>query len=186
MAAEDRINIDIFKVVTRAIATSSDPEKMTQQLTQLLVGTLGIKGCTVFVLNPETEELEVMASFGLSMNYLHKGPVLLKKSVDQTSHEDAIVIPDVSASQRLQYPREALEEGIQGIASIHIKLYGKLVGVLRLYHFEPWDISERDIESLLILAENIGLAMMYTRILNALQAIKEVVAEVHPVWMKTR
>ncbi|MDH4012008.1 MAG: GAF domain-containing protein, partial [Desulfobacterales bacterium] len=65
MVAEDRINMDIYKVVTRAIAASDNLEDMATQLTQLLVGALGIKGSTIFVLNPDTEELEALASFGL-------------------------------------------------------------------------------------------------------------------------
>jgi hypothetical protein len=51
-----------------------------------------------------------------------------------------------------------------------------------LYHHEQWDISEQDIDSLLLLAENIGLAMMYTRLLNALKEVKNTVNEVHSIW----
>jgi hypothetical protein len=48
---------------------------------------------------------------------------------------------------------------------------------LRLYHSEPWDISNRDLDSLQLLADNVGLAMMYTRLLNALQSIKDTIKE---------
>jgi hypothetical protein len=51
-----------------------------------------------------------------------------------------------------------------------------------LYHHAQWDISEQDIDSLLVLAENIGLAMMYTRLLNALKEVKDTVNEVHSIW----
>jgi hypothetical protein len=53
----------------------------------------------------------------------------------------------------------------------------EVIGVLRLYHHEPWDISDRDVDSLLILGENIGLAMMFTRLVNSVQSIKEAVRE---------
>jgi hypothetical protein len=46
---------------------------MSNQLTQILVGALGIMGATIFVLNPELEELEILASSGLSVNYINKG-----------------------------------------------------------------------------------------------------------------
>jgi hypothetical protein len=52
---------------------------------------------------------------------------------------------------------------------------------LRLYHRVPWEIAEKDIDSLLILAQNIGLAMTYTRILNALQAIRSTVNDMLPI-----
>ncbi len=68
MGIEDKIDIDILKVVSRAIAESNNLVVMSNHLTQLLVGTLGIKGCAIFVLNPETKELEALASFGLSID----------------------------------------------------------------------------------------------------------------------
>jgi len=183
MVAEDRINMDIFKVVTRAIAASDNLEDMATQLTQLLVGALGIKGSTIFVLNPATEELEALASFGLSINYMNKGPILVKKSIDHQLRGEPTVIGDVSRSDRLQYPDDAKKEGINAIVSLPIRLHGKLIGVLRLYHYEQWDVSERDLDSLMILSENIGLALMYTRLLQALKSIIETVNEVHPIWL---
>jgi GAF domain-containing protein len=183
MMAEDKIDIEIYKVVTRAIAEAENMENMATQLTQLLAGALGIKGSTIFVFNPDTEELEVLASFGLSVSYLNKGPVLVKKSIDFQLQGEPIVIRDVKQSGRLQYPENAKKEGINAIVSLPIKLHGKVVGVLRLYHYEEWDVSERDLESLMIFAENIGLALMYIRLLNALQSIKETLSEVHPIWL---
>ncbi|MDH3357316.1 MAG: GAF domain-containing protein [Desulfobacteraceae bacterium] len=183
MVAEDRINMDIYKVVTRAIAASDNLEDMATQLTQLLVGALGIKGSTIFVLNPDTEELEALASFGLSINYMNKGPILVKKSLDHQLRGEPIVIRDVTKSDRLQYPEDAQKEGISAIVSLPISLHGKLIGVLRLYHYERWDVSERDLDSLMIFTENIGLALMYTRLLQALKFVKETVDEVHPIWL---
>ncbi len=183
MVAEDRINMDIYKVVTRAIAASDNLEDMATQLTQLLVGALGIKGSTIFVLNPATEELEALASFGLSINYMNKGPILVKKSLDHQLRGEPIVIRDVTISDRLQYPEDAQKEGIKAIVSLPIILHGKLIGVLRLYHYEQWNVSERDLDSLMVFTENIGLALMYIRLLQALKSVKETVEEVHPIWL---
>jgi len=183
MVAEDRINMDIFKVVNRAIAASDNLEDMAIQLNQLLVGALGIKGSTIFVLNPATEELEALASFGLSINYMNKGPILVKKSLDHQLRGEPVVIRDVTKSDRLQYPEDAQKEGINAIVSLPISLHGKLIGVLRLYHYEKWDVSERDLDSLMIFTENIGLALMYTRLLQAFKSVKETVDEVHPIWL---
>jgi transcriptional regulator with GAF, ATPase, and Fis domain len=183
MVAEDRIDIDIYKVVTRSIAASDNLEDMAAQLTHLLVGALGIKGSTIFVLNPDTEELEALASFGLSINYMNKGPVLVNKSLDHQLRGEPVVIRDAATSDRLQYPKDAQKEGIRAIISLPVKLHRKLIGVLRLYHYEKWDISERDLDSLMILTENIGLALMYIRLLQALKSVKETVSEIHPVWL---
>jgi len=183
MAVEDKINIDIFKVVTRAIAESDDLGIMVNYLTQFLAGALDIKGCTIFALNIETKELEVLASFGLSINYLNKGPILSIKSIGAVAKGEPVVISDITKTDRLQYPEEAKKEGIGAIVSIPIIFSGLNIGALRLYHYEPWDISEQDLDSLLLLGENIGLAMTYTRLLNALQAIKDTFDDMHTIWL---
>jgi hypothetical protein len=48
-----------------------------------------------------------------------------------------------------------------------------------LYHYEAWDISPRDLDSLLLLAEIIGLALMYTKLNIALYTIKGVISDLH-------
>jgi hypothetical protein len=92
MGVKEKIDIDVFKVVTRAIAESDNIDVMTNHLIQLLVWVLEIKGGTIFALNPETNELEILASLGLSINYLNKGPVFINKSIG----EELIAIKDIT------------------------------------------------------------------------------------------
>ncbi len=186
MGVDDKINIDIFKVVTRAIAESDDLGMMANHLTQLLVGILDLKGCTIFVLNIDTKELEVLASFGLSINFMSKGPVLSDKSVSFLLKGKPVVITDITTSDLLQYPQETKKEGISAMVSVPIMLYGLNIGVLRLYHHETWDVSEQDLDSLFLLAEHIGLAMTYTRLLNALQSVKDTITDIHTIWLNPK
>ena len=179
----DKIDIDIFKVVTRAISESDSLDIMAAHLTQLLTAALDIKGSSVFVLNPEKDELELLSSFGLSIKYMNKGPLMTAKSIADTFKGEAVIVRDVNNSQHLQYPQDAIDEGIGAIVSLPISFYDRVIGALRLYHKEQWDISEKDIDSLRLLADNIGLAMMYARVLNALRSMKETVDDIHDIWL---
>ena len=179
--ATEKIDIDLFKLVFRAMARSDNLEIMVDHLAQLLVGALGVKGCTVFALGPESGELEVMASFGLSMDYVHKGPLLSDKSIADTFSGRPAVIRDLRDKNLLQYPREAEKEGIKTIVSLPIVFAGNVIGALRLYHQTMWNISDKDVDSLMILAESIGLAMTYTRVLKALKTIKYTVDDIHGI-----
>ena len=183
MSAEEKIDIDLFKVVFRAIAQSDNLEIMANHLTQLLVAALEIKGCTIFALNVELDELEVLASFGLSMDYVEKGPVSSDKSMADTFGGKPFVIRDIKNTDKLQYPQDAAKEGIGAIVSVPINFSEKVIGALRLYHHEVWDVSDRDLDSLSVLSENIGLAMTYTRVLKALKTIRYTVDDIHGIWM---
>ena len=182
MPAEEKIDIDLFKVVFEAMAQSDNLEIMSNHLAQLLVAALEMKGCTIFLINPETDELEVLASFGLSMSYVHKGPIIKKKSIWATIKGEPIVIRDINKTDRLQYPDDARKEGIGAIVSIPIKFYDKVIGDLRLYHHDVWEISERDVDSLSVLARNIGLAMTYTRMLKAVKKIRYTIDDLESLW----
>ena len=69
------------------------------------------------------------------------------------------------------------------IVSLPIKFKGSVIGALRLYHKKVWDLSERDITFLQCLSDQVGLAMTYTRLSNALQIVKEAVSGIHTVWL---
>ena len=186
MSKEINIDIDTFKVVTHAVAQSDNLEIMAGHLAQLLVGMLNIKGCSILVRNVETDELEPLSTFGLSMQYVNKGPILSDRSISQTIKGEPIVISDTGDTDLLQYPKEAQEEGIRAIVSLPIQLYGRVIGELRLYHRDSVKMRQPDIDSLMLLAEIVGLAMTYTRLLNAMRGVKTAVEEIHPVWLGTQ
>ena len=184
MTDNNRIDVGVLKLLFDAITGSNQLETMANRLTQLIVGTLGIKGATIFIVNPEFDALEILASSGLSINYINKGPVLVDKSIKLASNREPIVISDVSKSDRLQYPENAKAEGIESIVSIPITLHGVIVGAMRLYDSAPWEVSEHDMEYLQVLAQNLGITMMYFRLANALLAVKENVDTIHSVWLR--
>ena len=173
MTFENKIGIETFKVVTKAIAHSDNLDLMANHLTQLLVTSLGIKGCAIYILDKETSSLDLLASFGLSMKYITKGPILADKSIAANLNGQPVVVSHILGNDNIQYPRQAEEEGISAIISLPIIFLEENLGALRLYHGERWNISDQDLDSLELLAETTGLAMTYTRLMNALCAAYE-------------
>ena len=57
-------------------------EESGPMLAKILNKRYDFKTSVLFAINPETEELEVLASCGLSMSYVHKGPILKDKSIN--------------------------------------------------------------------------------------------------------
>lgn len=177
MKADQKISIDTFKIVTRAVAESKSLEVMAEHLCQLLVAALEIKGCTIFVMNPSTTELEILGSFGLSAEFLSKGPVLSDTNIKVVFDGKPMIVPDANQDERLQYPLQTQKEGISAVLSIPIIFLSQTIGFLRLYHSQKWNPSEKDIDSLLVLAEVIGLALRYTVLLNAARSFEEILRD---------
>lgn len=183
MAEQNKISRDTYRFFVQTITEAHDLEFMANHLTQALVGAMGIKGATLFIINPDLEELEILASAGLSVNYVNKGPLLVDKSIRLGANREPVIISDVEKSDRLQYPEKALEEGVRAIVSQPVEMRGKLIGALRLYHSEKWEITESDMQYMEVLAATVGLALMYFRVSNAVQNVKDTVDDIHPIWL---
>ncbi|MBF0203959.1 MAG: GAF domain-containing protein [Desulfamplus sp.] len=83
---------------------------------------------------------------------------------------------------------EALTEildatGIRAIVSLPINIRGKVIGSLRIYHSNVWDISVQELSFLQVLTHNIGMALMYFRLSTAIQSVKDTVNDIHHVWL---
>ncbi len=183
MPKHEKMDLDKYKLVIDTIIDATDPVVLGTQLTRLLITAMGVKGATIFVVNPVTEELEILATEGLSLEYRNKGPILVDKSIKLSSNLMPVMIADTENSHQLQYPEKARKEGVRSIASIPVKLKGKLVGALRIYHSEPWEVTSQEQSYLELIARNVGMSLRYFRLSSAVKCTKETMAEIHPIWM---
>ena len=125
---------------------------------------LDVKGCALFLINRKTDELEVAASYGLSDEYLNKGPLSALKSIAQSLDEGPVAIYDVSDDPRIQYPEAAQKEGIVSIMAVPITISGKLIGALRVYTSEAWEVTLEDVSFVQALAQLAGMAIEMSRL----------------------
>jgi signal transduction protein with GAF and PtsI domain len=157
------LNYETLLKVTKAISHSKDPQEVVLMTVDSIKTALDVKGCTVFLINKSTNELEVAASFGLSNDYINKGPVSALKSIAQSLEDGPIAIYDVKDDPRLQYPEEAVKEGISSILSVPIVAGGQITGALRVYTAEPWEFTIDDVNFVQAMAYMAGMAMDMAR-----------------------
>jgi signal transduction protein with GAF and PtsI domain len=157
------INYETLLKVTRAISHSRNPEEVVLMTADSIKTALDVKGCSVFLVNRKTDELEVAASFGLSDEYINKGPVSALRSIAQSLKEGPIAIYDVSDDPRIQYPDAAKKEGIASILSVPIVAAGKVSGALRIYTSEQWEFTLEDVNFVQAMAQILGMAMEMAR-----------------------
>ncbi len=156
---ERLINYETFIKVSNAISHSKEPEEVALMTVESIKTALDIKGCALFLLNRKTHELEVAASYGLSEEYLNKGPISALHSIAESLEEGPVAIFDVMDDPRLQYPNEAKKEGISSILSVPIQVSGKLLGAIRVYTAEPWEFTLIDVNFVSALAQITGMSI---------------------------
>ena len=101
--------------ITNAISHSKDQEEIALMTVEGITTAMHVKGCTLFLVNRKNHELKVAASYGLSHNYLNKGPLSALKSISDSLQDGPVAIYDVTDDPRIQYAEEAKEEGIASI-----------------------------------------------------------------------
>ncbi len=158
-----RLNYETLLKVTKSISHSKDQEEVVLMTVESITSALAVKGCTIFLINRSTSELEVAASYGLSDEYLNKGPLSVIKSISQTLEDGPVAISDVTDDPRLQYPDAALKEGIASILSVPIVAGGRVIGALRVYTAEPWEFTLDDVNFVQAMAYMAGMAIDMAR-----------------------
>jgi GAF domain-containing protein len=163
------VNYDTLLKITGSISHSRDPEEVVVLAAQSVAHALGVKGCTVFLINRRTNELEIAASYGLSREYLEKGPVSAMQSIAASLSEGPVAIGDVSDDPRIQYPGEAAREGISSILSVPMTTGGKIIGALRVYTAEPADFDMDDVNFVQAVANMTAMAIDMARLYKGLK-----------------
>ncbi|MFP4052365.1 MAG: PP2C family protein-serine/threonine phosphatase [Phycisphaerae bacterium] len=122
--------------LTAEFTSQRDLDALLNQVARTVVDVLGVKACSIRLLNPEKTELLVRAVANLSEEYLNKGPILLEESrIDQEVLETGkpVYIADESQDPRVLYPAEAQREGIVSALCAPMIYKGGREGVIRIY-----------------------------------------------------
>ena len=133
------ITYETLRKITDAVSSSTDLEDVSEHIVHSLTDALGIKGCALLLLDRASNELKLVAANGLSQEYLEKGPLSAAKSIADSLSEGPVAITDVEDDPRLQYPEEAVREGIKSILNFPLVLRDKTLGTLRLYSSDLWE-----------------------------------------------
>ena len=164
------INYETLIRITKAISAIRDPEEIVLITVEGVTHAMKVKGCALFLFSPKSEELRLTGSYGLSQEYLNKGPISALRSIG-TAIEDGepVAISDVSDDPRIQYPEAAIKEGIASILSVPIVIGAKLTGCLRVYTAEPWEFSLNDVNFVQAVAQLVGMALEMCRVNKGLK-----------------
>ena len=164
------INYETLIRITKAISMIRDPEEIVLITVEGVTHALRVKGCTLFLFSAKSEELKLAGSYGLSNEYLDKGPVSSLRSIASSIQDGQPVgIFDVSDDPRIQYPEAAAQEGIASILSVPMITGDKLIGCMRVYTSEPWEFTLNDVNFVQAVAQIVGMALEMCRINKGLK-----------------
>ncbi len=154
----------VYDQIRSEIASTLELKKVLGTATEGVTRLLGAQGATLSLVDKKLQQLRLLSSFGLTVDYLKKGPIDLFKSIPETClNQQCSVISDVEHDARLQYPQAALREGIRSILSAPLVAQGNTVGVLRAYATQPKTFTQEEIDYFVRLADLSSLCIQNAR-----------------------
>ena len=164
------VNYEVLVRITKAISAIRDPEEIVLITVEGVTHALQVKGCALFLFSADKDELRLAGCYGLSNEYLDKGPISAMRSIASAlSNREPVAIYDVADDPRIQYPEAAIKEGIASILSVPIIIADKLFGCLRVYTASPWEFTLDDVNFVQAVAQMVGMAMELCRINQGLE-----------------
>lgn len=153
--------ITVFKDIGDALNAPIDTAQLLDLVAASVVRSFGLKGCHFRLLSRDQKILEHVASYGLSREFLGKGPVEADRSVAEALDGESVLVLDCATDPRIQYPAACAKEGIVSMLTIPLRTRGQVIGVARLSTSERRSFSRQEIEILEVVASFCASAAMH-------------------------
>ncbi|MGE0085172.1 MAG: GAF domain-containing protein [Desulfococcaceae bacterium] len=181
-----RQNAVLFHDLADSInSTNLDIKQILHILTANIAETFGMKGVNIRLLNKENNALELVATYGLSEEFLAKGTVSADKSVTEALKGKTVIIRDATKDDRIQYKEAMKKEGIVSILCVPIRVRDEVIGVMRLCSSTERDFPEDLVLLVEALAHQGGIAIQNASLYLSLQEDKKNLEEdiwSHRMW----
>ncbi len=171
---EDRISeLHAIFEIDKSITSSIELEVVLEQIVQLSVALIGGKLSSLMLLDEEKQELVIVASQGLSEQYVSKGNIRVGESIAGMVIKEGrpIAVEDIRSDPRHAYPELAAREGLCSMLSVPLCLKDGIIGVLNIYTEKAHSFSQHEINLFTSLASQAAIAIENARLFESLEQI---------------
>lgn len=146
--------------LTSLVAGDFSLQEVLDKLAEAAVKIVGVKACSIRLLDEETNDLKMRSTYGLSEPYRNKGAVTKDDVVVKAAFAgEAVVLDDMRADDRVKYRQATVNEGLVSQLTVAMRFKNKPVGVLRLYSGRPKHFDEDDINLARAVASECAVAI---------------------------
>jgi signal transduction protein with GAF and PtsI domain len=107
-------------------------QEVLDKLAEAAVKIVGVKACSIRLLNVEAGDMKMRSTYGLSQEYRNKGAVTKDDPVIKAAFGgQAVVLDDMRTDQRVRYKDATICEGLVSQLTVAMQFRGVAIGVLR-------------------------------------------------------
>jgi signal transduction histidine kinase len=151
---------DVFRSISTLVHAITNVDEVLELVVWKTTDVLGGKGAILRILNLETGEADLFASYGLGEKYLSKDPVSNREMITDLCHQNKVVlIEDIATDSRVKNKKELKEHGIQMILDAPLILRTDMLGIIRIYFSERREFLDEELSFVGAVAETCACAI---------------------------
>ncbi len=151
--------------LTTLVAGELSVQEALDKLAEAAVKIVGVKACSIRLLDEEAGELKMRSTYGLGEEYRNKGVVSKNDAVIKAAFSgEAVVLDDMRVDDRVKYKEATIKEGLVSQLTVGMRFKGENIGVIRLYSPKPKRFDEDDIGMARAVASQCAVAMTNARL----------------------
>ena len=152
-----------LNAIAAVVSRTLDLDELLSDTLDMVLEVLGFKSGAIFLMDRMTSELKIVSQRGLSEAFkkvVAKGIISAKAAETGESIviDDLLEVPDP--------PKKVVDEGYRSLASIPLVSKGQVLGVLTIASRQVRRFSQQDVDLLLSIGHQIGIAIENARLFN--------------------
>lgn len=145
----------------QAVNSTLELQEVLDRLTRSTAEVMGVKACTIRLLEAGGQSLCLASTYGLRDAYFQKGCLLVDQNplVREVLAGKVVAVDDIVNDTRLQYPDAALAEGIRAMLTAPLLGHSGPLGIIRVYCEDSHCFDDDDGQYLATVANHGSIAI---------------------------
>jgi K+-sensing histidine kinase KdpD len=147
--------------MVKEMGLCTDLQKLMDSATRNAATIMGVKGCSIKLLDDQRNTLKFASTFGLSQDYTAKGSIDIEKSpINRKIIEGSVyAIGNIDKKDYFQHPEDISKEGIVSMICLPLRIEKMVLGVFCVYSAVLDYFSDSDIKFFSLMAELTAIAI---------------------------
>ncbi|MGB1249269.1 MAG: sensor histidine kinase [Candidatus Promineifilaceae bacterium] len=161
--------------VSEAFTSSDYLDDMLHVVTDMAATTMNVAVCSIFLINEQTQKLELRSAKRLKSDYQMRPPLDIGQGVvgDVAKTGVRAEVVDISAEPRYAFPEFAQADGLASMLAVPLSVQDRVIGVLACYTNKRHQFGSKQIALFSTLANQTALAIENAQLATNAAIIKE-------------
>ena len=158
---ESNTKLTALYEMVKEMALHTDLQPLLDSATRNAARIMGVKGCSIKLLDEQRRHLRFASTYGLSLDYVAKGTIEIEKSpINRKIIEGSTyTIGKINEKDYFQYPEDIEKDGIASMICLPLRVQKMVLGVFCVYSDVSYYFVEKDVAFFSLMSDLTALSI---------------------------